>query len=153
MSEGKMLVPDTTQGSLCLLRVRLCSSDMPPAPSPLSTESGAQSGLSQPSPLSSPVLRSSSPRKSGRAGGVRCPGTNRSQPETPNHDACGSPALRSRDWSFGSSRSHSGSLTTGGSYPRMKEEEDRGDRDPGTWTQVMPPQSPCLLCPRSWEQS
>lgn len=153
MSEGKMLVPDTTQGSLCLLRVRLCSSDMPPAPSPLSTESGAQSGLSQPGPLSSPVLRSSSPRKSGRAGGVRCPGTNRSQPETPNHDACGPPVLRSRDWSFGSSRSHSGSLTTGGSYPRMKEEEDRGDRDPGTWTQVVPPQSPCLLCPGSWEQS
>ena len=66
MSEGKMLVPDTTQGSLCLLGVRLCRSDMPPAPSPLSTESGAQSGLSQPGQLSSPVLRSSSSGKSGK---------------------------------------------------------------------------------------
>ncbi|KAM7234577.1 hypothetical protein CapIbe_014735 [Capra ibex] len=109
MSEGKMLDPDTTRGSLCLLGVRLCSSDMPPAPSPLSTESGARSRLSQPGPLSSPVLRSSSPGKSGRAGAVRCPGTNRCQPETPNHDACGPPALRSRDWSFGSRCSHSGS--------------------------------------------
>lgn len=98
--------------------------------------------MSQPGPLSSSVLRSSSPGKSGRAGGVRCPGTNRSQAETPDHDACGSPALRSRDWSFGSRRGHSASLTTGGSYPWMKEEEDRGDADPGTWTQVVPPQSP-----------
>ena len=153
MSAGKMLDPDTTRGPLCLLGVRLCSSDMPPAPSPLSTESGARSRLSQPGPLSSPVLRSSSPGKSGRAGAVRCPGSNRCQPETPNHDACGPPALRSRDQCFGSSRGHSGSLTTGASYPRMKEEEDGGDRDPGTWTQVMPPQSPCLLCPGSWEQS
>ena len=121
MSEGRMLDPDTTEGSLCLLRVRLCSSDVPPVPSPLSRESWAQSVLRQLGPLSSSVLRFSSPGKSSRAGGVRCPGTNRSQPETPDHDACWSPTLRIRDGSFGYRCGHSGSLTTAGSYPWMKD--------------------------------
>ena len=84
---------------------------------------------------------------------MRCPGTSRSQPETPNRDACWSPTLRIRDGSFGSRCGHSGSVTTGGSYPRMKEEEDGGDHDLGTWTQEVAPQSPSLLCPGSWEQS
>ena len=43
----RMLVPDTTEGSLSLLRVRLCSSDMPPVPPParvLSTVCAASAG-------------------------------------------------------------------------------------------------------------
>ena len=77
--------------------------------------------LRQPGPLFSSGLRSSSPGKSSRAGGVRYPGTNRSHSETPNRDVYWSPTLRICDWSFGYRYGHSGSLTTAGSYPWMKD--------------------------------